>query len=269
MALFSKDSGGGGRTGLSSSSFSSNMFAPRQLLQQILVMQGIYYFIGFGLILFTCMVSGDPFSLVTVFSWEPVRIDTTMGWTLCLLWLLDTFFSVLALTVVVGRSKLALDFTLTLHGIHLLVCWCVAGKFPASKLWWGLQVVSILLMLLLGTWTTQWRELRATFFEPGSDGSPAVIPSLLPSAAAALIANQDNYNEYELQDNLESQRAPTHLATTDLSSSRNSSSNNPTTGVSASSKAKHDTHDINDFSSEDEGDLTAGSKLLRDSTKRY
>lgn len=281
MTLFSKGVSAGGGTGTASSSNSrgapsksrsslaSNMFAPRQLIQQILVMQGIYYFIGFCLILFTCIVSGDPFSLSTVFSWEPVRIDTTMGWTLFLLWLLDTFFSVLALTVVVGRSKMALDFTLTLHGIHLVVCWCVAGKFPASRLWWGLQVLSVLLMVLLGTWTTQWRELRATFFEPGAEGSLPVIRGLgsasntttpattrpgpaVSSIRGPAVSNQEHYDEFELQE------TPS-ISVPFISN------------VASMAKPQRSAFDpIDDLEdSEDEGDLTAGSKLLRDTERRY
>lgn len=139
--------------------------SPSKLFQQILLMQGVFYFIGTILISFTYIMSGQPFTFWLVFSWEPIRFDTTMGWTLAMLWLLDTFFSVLALTVIVGRSKLALDFTLTLHFIHLCVAWIVTRRFPTSWLWWLVQVISILLMVSLGTWTSQWRELRVTFFD--------------------------------------------------------------------------------------------------------
>lgn len=247
MPLFSK----GGNGGRASLSLPSNMLAPRQLFQQILLMQSIYYFIGFVLILFTCMVSGDPFTLATVFSWEPVRVDTTMGWTLFLLWLLDTFFSVLALTVVVGRSKLALDFTLTLHGIHLVVCWIVSGKFPASKLWWGLQVVSILFMVLLGTWTTQWRELRATFFD--TSASERVLPSHELNSSSRHVApvSQDQYDEFELQDGL-------------VPNKSTSKSNGLDT---ATNKALDKLQD--EFDSDEEGDITAGSKLMRDTGRMY
>lgn len=139
--------------------------APARLFKQIVLMQLFYYCIGLILIAFTYVISGHDFNLYVVFSWEPVRFDTTMGWTLSLLWLLDTFFSVLALSIIVGRSKLALDFTLTLHGIHVLITWAVTGRFPVSLLWWMVQGVSMLIMVSLGTWVSQWRELRTTFFE--------------------------------------------------------------------------------------------------------
>lgn len=263
MPFLTKGNGGGkgsSHRGLSSS-LASNMLAPRQLLQQILVMQGIYYLIGFILILFTCIVSGDSFTMSMVFSWEPVRIDTTMGWTLFLLWLLDTFFSVLGLTVVVGRSKLALDFTLTLHGIHFMVCWCVAGKFPASKLWWGLQVVSVLLMLLLGTWSTQWRELRATFFDPVPEAKTAQTLGGPSNTADAL---QQQYDEFELQESAPSPKASVspQTASTVVSNPQLTSP-----AIEAVKMKQFDDFD-EEFNSEDEGDLTAGSKLLRETSRR-
>lgn len=143
----------------------TEFLAPKRLLSQILLLQVVYYAIGTVLIGFYYAISGEHFSIKIVFSWEQVQSSNTTGWSLALLWLLDTFFSVLAMTIIVGRSKLALDFTLTLHGINFLVVWLVSGRFPASLLWWGVQVLSILLMVSLGTWTSQWRELRVTFFD--------------------------------------------------------------------------------------------------------
>jgi hypothetical protein len=143
----------------------TDVLAPKRLFKQIVLLQVIYYAIATVLICFTYIVGGTPLDPELIFSWEPVRFDTSLGWLLSLLWLLDTFFSVLAMTFIVGRSKLALDFTLTLHFINVVVAWLASGKFPASPLWWCVQVVSIVLMVSLGTWTSQWRELRVTFFE--------------------------------------------------------------------------------------------------------
>lgn len=232
------------------------------------------------LILFMSLVSEHPFSLNLVFSWEPVRNDTTVGWTLVLLWLLDTFFSVLALTVVVGRSKLALDFTLTLHGIHFVVCWIVSGKFPRSGLWWGLQVVSILLMLGLGTWSTQWRELRATFFEPiqaisasdsarnqnrnSGSASDETEGGDLGSGTFTAGAPSHYYEEFELQPTSEPSKKPI------LSSSKRQSTD---LGVKNTGDKQKDNVIANSWSaskdfnteeeSDDDGDITAGSKLLQ------
>jgi hypothetical protein len=171
--------------------------APMRLLKQIVLLQVVYYIMAIVLIAFTLIVGGERFKLETVFSWEPVRLDTTWGWALSMLWLLDTFFCVLAMTYIVGRSKLALDFTLTLHGINFIVAWLVSGKFPASPLWWGVQVVSTFLMVGLGTWTSQWRELSATFFDVGSSSSGSyemVMPSPLETKVAVGNLEQEGSN---------------------------------------------------------------------------
>lgn len=211
------------RKPLSSYYYSTDSYlSPGHIFKQIVTLQLIYYGIGIALILFTCLMAGRPeFSLKLVFSWAPVTSKTTFGWTLFMLWLLDTVFSVIALTVVVGRSKLALDFTLTLHGIHLVICWFVEGRFPTSALWWGLQFLSIILMVILGTWTTQWRELRATFFDnvpldSNNSRQPIAMVDLeaqtqrAPSSSVQQIESADysspqaallnTYKEYELEE---------------------------------------------------------------------
>lgn len=143
----------------------SPVLAPKRLFLQIVELQAFYYSIGALLISFALVVSGIKWSPDYIFSWRPVRPDTSLGWELGLLWLLTTFFSVLGMAIIVGRSKLALDFALTLHGIHLLVVWIYTGHFPRSWLWWAVQGVSSILLVVLGIWTTQWRELKRTFFE--------------------------------------------------------------------------------------------------------
>lgn len=139
--------------------------APRRLFWQIIQMQAAFYGMGLVMVSFVLAVFGRKWDPSYIFSWEHVRADTSMGWTLALLWLLDTFFCALVLALVVGRSKLALDFSLTLHGIHLIVVWVNSGLFPRSWLWWCQQLVSTILMVSLGIWTTRWRELRRAFFE--------------------------------------------------------------------------------------------------------
>lgn len=71
---------------------------------------------------------------------------------------------VLFVTIIVGRSKLAWDFAVTIHIINLIITWCYVGKFPTSMLWWMLQVVSAFLLVTLSTYSTRWKELRVTFF---------------------------------------------------------------------------------------------------------
>lgn len=78
--------------------------------------------------------------------------------------------SVIFLLLLVGRSKLVLDFALTIHFIHLIVTWVYTRAFPTNRLWWALQVVSVGFMTTLGVWSCRWRELRPISFGGGAGG---------------------------------------------------------------------------------------------------
>ena len=96
------------------------------------------------------------------------RTDNAMGLTLFMMWLFDALLCVLFVTVIVGRSKLAWDFAVTVYIINLIVVWTYTGKFPSSILWWCLQVLSAVLLVTLSTYSTRWNELRTTFLKAWS-----------------------------------------------------------------------------------------------------
>lgn len=159
----------------------ANSFQPLQTFIQILALQGLYYAIATALILFSALVAGHSFSLDLVFSSRSVQADNTVGWTLGIVWLLCSMFMlvpilapppftwrdadrpryrVIAQVLVHARSKLVLDFSLTLHFLHLVIISLHDHEIPRSWLWWGLQATSTTLMVSVGTWACRWRELR-------------------------------------------------------------------------------------------------------------
>ena len=69
--------------------------------------------------------------------------------------------------VLVARSKMVLDFVLTLHVIHLLITSLYTKQVPANLLWWVLQAASIAVMVAGGVWSCRWRELRPMAFGTG------------------------------------------------------------------------------------------------------
>ncbi|KAL8826590.1 MAG: hypothetical protein Q9191_003707 [Dirinaria sp. TL-2023a] len=143
---------------------------PLRIATQILVLQLGYYAIATALILFTSLSAGKRFSLSLVFSWHSLRGDTTVGWTLGLCWLMSGVFGVLLLLLIVSRSKLVLDFTLTLHLLNLIFTSLYTKSLPRNLLWWLLQFTSAGLMTLGGIWACQWRELRPVKF--GGSAAP-------------------------------------------------------------------------------------------------
>lgn len=137
---------------------------PKKLLVQIIVLQIFYYLSALLIFYIVALLNGYEFSIDWIFQWELVSFENTLGLTLFVLWLFDSLMCVLFVTIVVGRSKLAWDFAVTIHIINLIITWCYVGKFPMSALWWMLQVISAFLLVTLSTYSTRWKELRVTFF---------------------------------------------------------------------------------------------------------
>ncbi|KAI5794833.1 integral membrane protein S linking to the trans Golgi network-domain-containing protein [Pyronema domesticum] len=150
----------------------SEPFQPLRTLLHIGLLQSIYYLTATLLILFTALVAGKPFNLDLIFSWRAVRGDTTVGWTLGIVWLLCAACMIISLFLIVARSKLILDFSLTIGFLHLIVVSLYEHEIPRSMLWWGLQFATAAVMILGGTWACQWRELRPMSFGLGDLTNP-------------------------------------------------------------------------------------------------
>lgn len=76
---------------------------------------------------------------------------------------------VISLLLLVSRSKLIIDFALTIHFLHLLFTTLYSHSLPRNWLWWALQFASASLMTSLGIWSCQWRELRPINFGSSSN----------------------------------------------------------------------------------------------------
>lgn len=74
------------------------------------------------------------------------------------------------LLLFVSRSKLVPDFALTIHFLHLVATTFYTHSLPSNLLWWGLQFASAGMMIFVGMWACQHRELRPITFT-GLEGS--------------------------------------------------------------------------------------------------
>ncbi|KAE8380022.1 integral membrane protein S linking to the trans Golgi network-domain-containing protein [Aspergillus bertholletiae] len=137
---------------------------PLKIVRKIAILQLAYYASATALILFTTLVYGTPFSLDLVLNWDSLRGDTTIGWMLGLVWILNSLAGIIFLLLLVVRSKLIPDFALTIHFLHLLATSLYTHAIPTNLLWWGLQFASAALMIFGGIWACQWRELRPISF---------------------------------------------------------------------------------------------------------
>lgn len=64
----------------------------------------------------------------------------------------------------IARSKLVPDFALTIHFIHLVITSLYSHGIPDTLYWWLVQAASAALMVFLGMWACQWRELQPMAF---------------------------------------------------------------------------------------------------------
>lgn len=62
---------------------------PLKIAAQIATLQALYYVAALVLMLFTALVAGMRFGLDMVLGWDRVRGDTTQGWVLAFVWVLD------------------------------------------------------------------------------------------------------------------------------------------------------------------------------------
>lgn len=88
--------------------------------------------------------------------------------------------SAVAILLLVARSKLVLDFALTIHFIQLIVTSFYSHEIPRHLFWWATQAASAALMTSVGVWACQWRELKPISFGghgrsvgPSSSQAPA------------------------------------------------------------------------------------------------
>lgn len=63
--------------------------SPTRIATQIVLLQLAYYACAGVLIVFTALVAGKEISLDLLLDWETLRGDTTVGWALGLVWILN------------------------------------------------------------------------------------------------------------------------------------------------------------------------------------
>lgn len=169
--------------------------SPWTLAKQIIILQVFYYATAIVLCYLLALLWGIDFLFEWVFNWKHIHINNTFGVYLIGMWLFDSFLCVVFMTIIVGRSKLAWDFALTLKFIDLVVVCIYSSSFPSSIAWWLLQIGSAIILVSLGTWTSRWAELRDTFFTGLNDAElgqshemrnlEAPTTATTPAAAAA------------------------------------------------------------------------------------
>lgn len=71
------------------------------------------------------------------------------------------FDSSFYLWYIVKRAKPCLDYSATIHTIHLLFCWIFTGSFPFSFSWWILNSICIGITCVCGEFLCMKTEMKS------------------------------------------------------------------------------------------------------------
>jgi hypothetical protein len=143
-------------------SFYAPGFDPALIVGQIVAMQSLIYLsLGVWLLLLNGLAGRALTSagLEQFFSHHAIKLSYTGGWVT----IAAFFFNALAggcfLAIVVERAKKCLDFAATIHLLHLCCCTMYDG-FPNSWEWWIMNLMSLVVMSLLGEYLCMRREMQ-------------------------------------------------------------------------------------------------------------
>lgn len=135
-----------------------------KILTQIILVQFAFYF-NF-LVLWKCvsfLLGFSPYD--SIFDYTNFTLSDLKGLINIVCWLINSVLTSFIISIIVGRSKLAWDFALTVHIINIILSVIYNKSFPTHILWWLIQFISSLLIIFLGTYMSRFRELKDTFFD--------------------------------------------------------------------------------------------------------
>ncbi|GAB6021648.1 hypothetical protein CHUAL_004232 [Chamberlinius hualienensis] len=141
--------------------FRFSVWDPILLISQMVTMQCCYY-VCLGLwIVLASLLEANLQSPDNIFAYQELKVRETRGRLIIGAFVLNSLTCAFALWYVVKRTKQCLDFTVTVHIVHLLVCWILNKAFPTSLSWWLLCVVCNTLMCVCGEFLCMRTELKA------------------------------------------------------------------------------------------------------------
>ncbi|KAG4304791.1 hypothetical protein PORY_001844 [Pneumocystis oryctolagi] len=148
-----------------------NTFDPILIVSQIVAVQSLFYLSEMTLVLFLLIILEKQISLDYIFDFRKVSLDDTESCIIGFIWDINSVFGIFILFFIIRRTKQILDFTLTMHSIHLIIVFFYSGHFPFNTYWWIVQVISCVFMCLGGEWMCMQRELRPITFGAGWQNS--------------------------------------------------------------------------------------------------
>lgn len=141
--------------------FRSNVWDPVLIISQIVTLVCEFYCV-FGLWIYLMDIIGKfDASRDQIFTQTDLDLLEDSGRVNVIAFLLNSLTSALALWFVVQKSKLCLDFSMTVHFFHFLCCWIYNGHIPQTLPWWIINIISVALMTVIGEFLCMRSEMKA------------------------------------------------------------------------------------------------------------
>jgi len=141
--------------------FRYTIWDPWMIISQIVTLQCIFYVtLGLWVFLFD-LLTGSPRSLDQLFKYQELQATGASGKLLIAALIFNALNCSVALWYVVGRTKLCLDFSCTIHLLHLIACCWWNSGLPHTLTWWVMNIVCVTIMCVSGEFLCMRTELKS------------------------------------------------------------------------------------------------------------
>jgi len=141
--------------------FRYTVWDPLMICAQIVTLQCFFYVsLGMWIFLFD-LLQGQPRSLDQIFKYQTLLASTLQGKFLITAFLCNALCCSVGLWYMVQRTKLCLDFTCTIHLLHIIFCWIFNGFMGNTLSWWFINLVCLTLTCVCAEFLCMRTELQA------------------------------------------------------------------------------------------------------------
>ncbi|CAG2103417.1 unnamed protein product [Medioppia subpectinata] len=141
--------------------FRYTQWDPQLIISQIITIQSLFYTSLGVLIYISDCITGHSPQLNHLFNYQELNFKSSHGRLIILSYFLNALFGALVLWHLVQRAKPCLDFSVTTHLIHLVICWVFSGHFPSSMWWWIVNILSVTITCVCGEFLCLKTELKS------------------------------------------------------------------------------------------------------------
>ncbi|CAE1331352.1 SYS1 [Acanthosepion pharaonis] len=141
--------------------FRSSVWDPVLIIAQIICMQCVYYTSAGFWLYFTSYVGNFDRRLSQIFTQSDLDLWEGTGRTNAIGFALNSLTCAFGLRFIVQRTKQCLDFAATVHLIHFICCWSYNSRVPHNIYWWVTNIISLILMTVIGEFLCLRSEMKA------------------------------------------------------------------------------------------------------------